>query len=288
MTARRVAGVFLGAFLVGLALVWHLGSVLVAPSPARLTAPTDLAVETVSIPSRGAIAGWFVAGRQGGGAVLLLHGVRANRSAMLGRARFLAARGFAVLLIDLQAHGESPGDAITFGARESADVRAALAWLRGRLPREHVGVIGCSLGGAAALLGPQPLGADAVVLEAVYPAVEAAVTNRIAIRLGRPLARLLAPLLVAQLHPRLGIGPSELRPIDHIAALGAPVLLVAGSEDAHTTPADTERLFVAAAEPKNLWMVPGAAHVDLYAFAGPEYEQRVGAFLRNALQRAGI
>jgi len=51
--------------------------------------------------------------------VLLLHGVRADRREMLGRARFLNRLGYGILLIDLPAHGESPDDHITFGAREA-------------------------------------------------------------------------------------------------------------------------------------------------------------------------
>ena len=49
---------------------------------------------------------------------------------MLARARFLAAAGYATLLIDLPTHGESSGDRITFGAREGEGVNAALAFLR--------------------------------------------------------------------------------------------------------------------------------------------------------------
>ena len=57
------------------------------------------------------LSGWFIAGRPGGGAVVLMHGVRGNRLAMLRRARLLHAEGFSVLLFDFQAHGESTGAA---------------------------------------------------------------------------------------------------------------------------------------------------------------------------------
>src|SRR5207249_9377720 len=101
------------------------------------------------------IAGWWL--DQGGDSpvVLLLHSIRADRSSMLSRAKLLLGHGFSVLLIDLQGHGETPGAAITLGSRESADVRAALGWLKRTEPLRRVGVIGCSLGGAAVLLGPQ-------------------------------------------------------------------------------------------------------------------------------------
>jgi hypothetical protein len=34
-----------------------------------------------------------------------------------------------------------------------------------------------------------------------------------------------------------------------------------------------------------LWVVPGAAHVDLHAYAPAEYEQQVGAFMARNLGR---
>jgi fermentation-respiration switch protein FrsA (DUF1100 family) len=44
-------------------------------------------------------------------------------------------------------------------------------------------------------------------------------------------------------------------------------------------------VFAAAAEPKSFWEVPGAAHVDLHAFVGEEYERRIGAFFAGHLAR---
>ena len=38
-------------------------------------------------------------------------------------------------------------------------------------------------------------------------------------------------------------------------------------------------LFAAAPEPKSLWIVDGAEHVDLHAYAPAEYERRIGGFL---------
>ena len=201
---------------------------------------------------------------------------------MIARARLLTAHKFSVLLIDLQAHGETPGEAITFGWRESNDVRTALEWLKRTSPSRTVGVIGCSLGGAAVLLGPEPCGFDAVVLEAVYPRVSRAVENRIRIRLGA-LARLFTPVLLVQLESRLHISPQQLEPIRSIGCLGAPVLVVAGSRDKHTTLAESEELFRAAVQPKELWIVDGASHQDFLAFDPIGYESHVVTFLRSHL-----
>jgi alpha-beta hydrolase superfamily lysophospholipase len=203
---------------------------------------------------------------------------------MVPRARTLIDAGFSVLLIDQQAHGETPGEMITMGWRESADVRAARDWLRAQAPGRKLGVIGVSLGGAAVLLGGQPVGFDAVVLEAVYPRVGQAVENRVGMRAG-VFKYVLAPLLLAQMEPRLHITPRDLEPIRHMAALGAPVLVVGGSRDAHTTEEETRALFGAAAEPRELWIVDGAIHQDFSRFDPAGYAAHVIAFLKRNLAR---
>jgi fermentation-respiration switch protein FrsA (DUF1100 family) len=68
-----------------------------------------------------------------------------------------------------------------------------------------------------------------------------------------------------------------------LKAFRCPVLVVGGSEDLRTTLADTKRLFNAAVEPKELWIVKGASHEDFHAFTPDKYERRIFAFIRQAL-----
>jgi len=44
------------------------------------------------------------------------------------------------MCIDLQAHGETSGEAITLGYRESADVVAAREWIKRTAPARRIGV----------------------------------------------------------------------------------------------------------------------------------------------------
>jgi fermentation-respiration switch protein FrsA (DUF1100 family) len=203
---------------------------------------------------------------------------------MLSRAEFLHGDGRAVLLVDLQPHGESPGQRITFGARESAGAHAALAYLRSRAPNEHVAAIGWSLGGAAALLGHVPLELDALVLEAVYPTIDEAVADRLRIRLGA-LGPPLASALTIQLRLWAGVSASDLRPIDEIGRVRAPVLIIAGELDPRTHLDESRRLFAAASEPKELWVVTAAGHDDFHVTRRVEYETRVRTFLGRYLGR---
>jgi len=270
--------------LLGAAATWLAGSSLIAvrhqnvgPAPW----PQAQAVSLAAGPQM-RVEGWYLAG-SGRGAVLLLHGIRSDRRAMIGRARFLHAQGYGVLLADLPGQGESLAPVVTFGLREADGVRVALAWLRSHAPGQRIGVIGTSLGAASLVLCRDCPPVDAVVLESMYPTIEEAVEDRLRMRLG-VLGKPLAKLLLWQLPLRLAIQPAQLHPIARLPEVKAPLLIAAGSADRHTTLAETQRLFAAAPEPKSLWIVDGAEHVDLHAYAPAEYERRIGTFLARHLR----
>jgi uncharacterized protein len=275
--------------LVALALFVPLGAASYLTSPNRSIVgdlPTDFAGESIEIPSESgsSLRTWFVPGPPKAPGVVLLHGLEGSRRAMLARARWLHDVGFSVLLFDFQAHGESPGDSITFGYLESKDATAAVDYLRRRLVDSRIGVIGVSMGAAAALLADPPLAADALVVEEVYPSLDQAISDRITMRLGA-WASILTPAFTLQVRPRFGVSHSWLRPIDRVSQLRMPKLFVAGTADGHTTIAESEAVYAAAAEPKEMWAIEGAGHVDFHAFYRAEYERRVGAFLTQYLSR---
>jgi uncharacterized protein len=262
-------------------IVGFVGHTLIAPTREVIgPPPPELSATDVSFRSAsgGVIHGWFSSGSPGRGAILLLHGVHANRLAMLPRARWLHTLGYSVLLIDFQAAGESDGKAVTFGYLESSDVCAALLFLRARLPGERVGIIATSMGGAAVLLAEPPVRVDAVVLEQVYPTIDEATRDRLALHLGS-IGPWLSPPFLASMHFLLGIDPGQLRPIDHIGGLSSPKLLIAGDADMHTRLVESRAMFLAAGTNSSFWIVPGARHVDLYQYAGDDYRRHVGDFL---------
>lgn len=212
-----------------------------------------------------------------------MHGVRGNRGDMGEHATFLHAHGYSVLLFDFQAHGESSGDKITSGYLESRDASAAVAFARSKAPNEKIAILGSSLGGAAALLAEPPLNVNAMILEMVYPDIRRAVKNRIAIVLGN-WARAFSPLLTWQLKPRIGVDADWFSPIDRIANVHCPKLIIAGANDRHTTLEDSRALYAAAAEPKELWIIDNAAHENLYAVARADYEKRILNFLEKSFR----
>jgi pimeloyl-ACP methyl ester carboxylesterase len=269
--------------VVVIAVTWVAGADLTEPSNRDITIgrpPLDLEASNITFASGSGslIHGWLSPGKPGQGAVILLHGLRGDRRDMVSRAEFLRARGYSVLLFDFQGHGESRGSRITFGDLESRDVTAAIQYVHHKLPGEQVGVIGVSLGAAAFVLAEERPAVAAVVLEQMYPTIQQAVAGRARQYVG-PLGPVLAPLLMVQVQARLEIPANRLRPIDRMGQIGAPVLIVNGTRDRYASIEDARALFAASSNPKELWAVEGAGHVNLHAFAKAQYEQGVGDFL---------
>ena len=63
-----------------------------------------------------------------------------------------------------------------------------------------------------------------------------------------------------------------------------PLLLIAGTDDQHTKVPESERLFAAARQPKDLWIVPGAGHFNMHSYAGREYKKHISDFLAQYLR----
>ena len=275
---RWAVAAVLAMLLAVCGFAWWLGGSFIASANHAVPMPVDFPATAVSIPGPGhAIAGSLRDLGPATPVVLLLHGMGGDRRSTLPRARLLVAAGISVLLIDQQAHGETPGEHITLGWRESADVHATLEWLRERDPARRIGVIGVSLGGASFLLGGTTPHVDALVLEAVHPRLRRAIENRV--------GRWFAPFLMIQIEPRLGVPIANLNPVRHVAAVDAPVLVVGGALDANTTQQETRDLFAAARDPKELWIVPGAAHEDFSMIDPDGYRRHVVAFLWRHLRR---
>jgi len=239
--------------------------------------------ENVTFSARDGVklAGWFVPCATAKYAVVLLHGNGSRRTQMLARARLLHDHDYAVLLYDARGHGDSEDKHISFGWFETSDLLGALDWLRNR-GFTQFGCLGASQGGATIVFAASQLkGVRWVVLESVYPTLQAAIDHRFSAYaggLGWLAGRTMAP--IAKLWMEVGL--SKLAPTKYVAELRCPALIMSGDQDRFTLPLETKELYDQAKEPKSMWLVPGAAHVDLYGFAKQNYEQHLLSFIATA------
>ncbi len=84
-----------------------------------------------------------------------------------------------------------------------------------------------------------------------------------------------------------GFPASIVAPAEAVPRLSPrPLLIIHGEEDTHTPLLHARALYAAAAEPRDLWLVPNAGHVRCHDAATEEYERRVGTFFRAALLKS--
>jgi dipeptidyl aminopeptidase/acylaminoacyl peptidase len=294
--------VVLSALLIGLALgglvvcamAWSAAGVLIYPPkrPAEAT-PRDYGIEfePVSFDSRDGLTlrGWFIPASHPKGAIVLCHGYAGDCSPDLIYAPFFHAAGYHTLLFDFRGHGASEGEFTSLVYWERGDLLAALDFLRAR-GIARVGLMGFSMGGAIAIsTAPQSPMVVGVISDCAFAELRSIVENA-AVARGFPkwLAPLLGWLSVVFASVRLRANLFSADPLRWIAQIAPrPILLMHAGEDRDVPVTQARKLFAAAREPKELWIVPHAAHRQIEQVAREEYRRRVIDFFDRAFAADG-
>ena len=221
------------------------------------------------------LSGWLSLTTSDAPVVILTHGTPGNRVSMLGRAAFLHQHGYNVLLFDFQSYGKSQGAFSTLGMVESEDILAAIAFVHS-LPEtmySKIGVLGLSMGATAAVLAASR-SADIVALIAESCPLDA---TRVLSDVPSEASRNADQQLVQQVY---GVDITQARPIDYVGkpAGHTAIFFINGDADDITPLPGMQALYLAAADPKQYWVVPGAGHAQSFSVDPQDYMQRVDAF----------
>jgi dipeptidyl aminopeptidase/acylaminoacyl peptidase len=239
------------------------------------------------------LAGWFVTGdgNDDGATIILSHGSGTNGPGTYLGTTFLSRAGYHVFTLDHRAHGKSGGRATTLGPHEVRDLLGAIAYLRSRpdVDRDRIGAMGCSMGSAIVIgAAAEDPAIKAVVAEAVYADAKE-LWHRfgyMGIR-GTPIHWSWGRPLRWGVWLWTGENVAAFKPQNLIGRISPRSVFVIHSEHDNeaTTVADAHRLYEAAREPKELWIVPGAGHCSAHYYQTEEYEARVTQFFDRSLRR---
>jgi fermentation-respiration switch protein FrsA (DUF1100 family) len=262
-------------------------------TPAAFGAPFEEALFTSS--DGVLLSGWYVPARSLGqaeapprGAVILCHGMLANRAEVLHWAAPLWERGFALLMFDFRALGQSGGDRCTAGYFETQDLRCAVDYLTARpdMAGVPIGVFGFSMGGAAAILeAADDPRIQAIATHGAFATLDRAIWQRCRHHFGPlgPLAEWVIRTLGVRAH-WFPVSPSVVAPINAISRLTPrPLLLLHGGRDRIVHPADARDLHAAADHPKNLYILPRSGHKRIHSTVRQEAREHVARFFCETL-----
>ena len=220
-------------------------------------------------------------------AIIICHGVGANKSDFTELAVQLMKRGYFVLLFDFRDHGESGGSRTSLGYLEQKDVFAAIDYLKTRreIDKNRIGIFGFSMGGASAILAAARTGAfAAVVADSAFTSLRDQARDAITGFYHLPSFPFLH-LAVLGYEIYFQTRVNNISPVSVIERISPkPVLIIAGDGDRMIPVDNGRKLFAASKEPKELWIIPGAGHGGTLSAAGSEYEKRVGEFFDKYLK----
>ncbi|MFT3768151.1 MAG: alpha/beta fold hydrolase [Minicystis sp.] len=238
--------------------------------------------ERVAITGAGGtrLAGLWFENPAARGAVLLVHGIGAEKTQFLPAVSALYQRGYHVLTYDQRNHGESGGATCTLGAAEGEDLARAWELLRDRtrgaaIPRV---IYGISMGGAAAQSAlPHLEGVDGLILDSTFADVQVIARRRLPIGpLAAPLVRAVRPLGVLLTgRDVLGFDASA---IAARAPASLPVLILHAREDPVVPFSEAEALVRIYGPRATLVAFDGAHHAGGFVFDGRRHQAAVEAF----------
>ena len=302
MKKRRIRNMALFAVLVFIILIGTAGAllardramILIHPARSSITIrPDDVGLAsyedvTFTTVDGVEIAAWYIAPPvERGAALIYAHGLGHNREFMLDQAALLYQHGYGALLIDFRNHGESGGDMTTLGFYEPYDIQAGIDFLleRPEVNPEQIGVVGQSLGAVTAIRAAAVMPElRAAVVQSTFTSIEENVAAGVRQITGLPPFPF-APLVIYFGQQETGLSIEQVRPIDDIAQI-APraVLLMHGQQDHLISPDNSQRLYDAAGEPKELVYFPNAAHGGLLASDPELWETSITSFLDRYLR----
>jgi uncharacterized protein len=264
---------------------------LKSPHLRDLIRRSGIPFEDITIPSFDGtlLYGWWIRARLDAPTVVLLHGVKKNRTDMLRVALVLQRAGLNVLVLDGRGHGDSGGRFVTYGFYERRDVESAIDWLvkEKNVDRNRIGLAGESMGAAIAL----QVAAHNPWIRAVWADSPFASLRRVTEEFVRRVTGLpgtvLNPVLWTTLHVANYRGKFDVRSVEPLALadqIKCPVYLVHGTADELIATSHSETIYRALGCEKEIWLVEGARHARSIHRVKQEYSNRLTAFFNERLK----
>jgi alpha-beta hydrolase superfamily lysophospholipase len=219
------------------------------------------------------------------GTILILHGVSESKIAGLHMAKEFHDRGYNVFLYDSRRHGDSGGRLCTYGYHEKYDLQMVIDYLmqRSDLTLRRIGIFGWSMGAAVAIqVAALDTRVAAVVAESGFATLRN-VFDDYQRRMIKLPWHYLRNIVIKRSEFLADFKANDVAPVEAVKSIHVPIFLLHGTEDNLIKYNYSEKVYQAANNPKELWLISGARHHDMMEVGGEEYTRRITAFFEKYL-----
>ena len=209
---------------------------------------------------------WYAPAEPDRMTVVMSHGNAGNVSHRIELMRLLKSIGLSVFAFDYRGYGRSEGNPSEDGVYR--DARAAYDHVRSLgIPADRILLWGSSLGGAVAVDLATHRPSAGLILEATFTSAY-------------DVAAAVYPYL-----PVRWVMKTSFDSESKIRTVNVPSLHLHGEHDEIIPPMLGRKLFEAAPEPKEFYLIPGAGHNDTFWVGGKDYLDRIRTFTDSLISR---
>lgn len=209
--------------------------------------------------------GWLTISGKENPNLLWCHGNAGNISHRVENIKLLHDEGINVFIFDYRGYGKSQGRPSEAGVYSDAMAAFNYLYSRNDIDRNKIIIFGRSLGASVAIDLVLRIKARGLILESAFTSV-------------KDMGRLHYPYI-----PLRRVVSHKFDSLSKISKINIPVLFIHGDRDDIVPVEMGKKLFTAANEPKDFYIIEGAGHNDTYIIGGKRYFEKIKQFISATL-----
>ncbi|MDA7979053.1 MAG: alpha/beta hydrolase [Pirellulales bacterium] len=270
-----------------LAILYPLSTVhLVHKVPSIFPNALGIAHQDVAVRTKDGLnlAGWSIPAPEARGTVVYLHGYGENRSQVISILQPLHDARFNVVAFDFRGHGQSQGHTVTFGHRETNDVKAACDFARAAFPDQPLFMVGVSYGAAVGLQTlPELSDVRAAWVDSTFASMDNVLWQQFSFLKPTQLQGAAVSIARIILWLDCGFNPDDIQLEQVLNGVNTPLFFVHGQTDDKTSLKQGQELSASYDGPKGYLWLDDSSPRSVSPQARQQYYNRLIAFLEANL-----